>query len=300
MDFSLTPDQVALRDTLRDLLAATVTDLVWERLAEMGLFGLLVDEAQGGLGLTEADAVPLLEQVGYAAVAEPVAQTMVAAAIHPGLASGEQRVAVWDDIVHYGLGADRLLVLDAVGARLTGVESAVPVATVDPSLRAVRAIPAPGGVSADGADLARERLWLATAAQLVGLGRRMLDMTVEYVKNRHQFGAPVGSFQAVKHHLSGALLELEFAAPAVLAAGAALAGRTDESPRAVSLAAVLACEAATRTARTAIQCHGAIGYTVEYDLHRFAKRAWALAATLDIDEHLDRIAESLALKEVTS
>lgn len=300
MDFSLSPDQVALRDTLRDLLATTAVDQVWGRLAAMGLFGLLVDEADGGLGLTEVDAVPLLEQVGYAAVAEPVAQTMVAAALYPELASGEQRVAVWDSVVHYGRDADRLLVLDAVGARLTGIESAAPVATVDPSLRAVQAMPAPGGVMVGGAPLARQRLWLATAAQLVGLGRRMLDMTVAYVKARRQFGAPVGSFQAVKHQLADALLELEFAAPAVLAAGVALAGRTDESPRAVSLAAVLAVEAATRTARTAIQCHGAIGYTVEYDLHRFAKRTWALAATLDIDEHLDRIAESLTLKEVSS
>jgi alkylation response protein AidB-like acyl-CoA dehydrogenase len=123
----------------------------------------------------------------------------------------------------------------------------------------------------------------------------MLDITVSYVSNRKQFGVPVGSFQAVKHHLADALLELEFATPAVLAAGWSLATGDPAADRSVSMAAVLAVEAATRTARAAIQCHGAMGYTVEYELHRFAKRTWALAATIDLDEHLDRLAVSLSL-----
>jgi alkylation response protein AidB-like acyl-CoA dehydrogenase len=295
MDFSLTADQLAFRDALRDVLAGTPPERVWPRLASMGLFGLLVDESAGGLGLTEVDAVPLLEQLGYFAVAEPVAETIVAAALDTEVATGAARVASWANIVHYGLDADRLLVIEPAGVRLTEPVEVTGVATVDATLRAAQASPRPGGeVDAD-PGLARDRLRLATAAQLVGLGRRMLDLTTGYVTTRHQFGVPVGSFQAVKHHLADALLELEFAAPAVLAAGWALASRTPDSPRAVSMATVLATEAATRTARTAIQCHGAIGYTVEYELHRFAKRTWALAATIDIDEHLDHIAESLSL-----
>jgi alkylation response protein AidB-like acyl-CoA dehydrogenase len=121
----------------------------------------------------------------------------------------------------------------------------------------------------------------------------MLDLTTAYVGTRHQFGVPVGSFQAVKHHLADALLELEFATPAVLAAAWALSTGTEDGS--VDMAAVLATEAATRTARTAIQCHGAIGYTVEYELHRYAKRAWALAATIDLDAHLNRIGEQLGV-----
>jgi hypothetical protein len=160
------------------------------------------------------------------------------------------------------------------------------------------ALPAGGVVAAD-ADLVRRRIDLASAAQLIGLGRRLLDLTTDYARTRHQFGVPIGSFQAVKHQCADALLALEFAAPAVFAAAWALGNRTGEVGRAVSMAAVLAAEAATRTARVAIQCHGAIGYTVEYVLHRFAKRTWALAATIDIDEHLDRIAASLSLKEVS-
>ena len=114
MDFSLTPDQLALREALRELLADTQADRVWRRLAEMGLFGLLVDESAGGLGLTEVDAVPLLEQLGYFAVAEPVAETMVAAALDTLLAAGAARVAAWASIVHYGLDADRLQVRSPV------------------------------------------------------------------------------------------------------------------------------------------------------------------------------------------
>jgi alkylation response protein AidB-like acyl-CoA dehydrogenase len=123
----------------------------------------------------------------------------------------------------------------------------------------------------------------------------MLDITVSYVSNRKQFGVPVGSFQAVKHHLADVVLELEFAAPVVLAAGWSLTTRDPTGDRRVSMAAVLAVEAATRAARAAIQCHGAMGYTVEYELHRFAKRTWGLAAMIDLDEHLDRLAASLSL-----
>jgi alkylation response protein AidB-like acyl-CoA dehydrogenase len=111
---------------------------------------------------------------------------------------------------------------------------------------------------------------------------------------------PVGSFQAVKHRLASALLQLEFANPAVLAAGWALATRTPDASRSVSLAAVLAAEAASEVAKAAIQCHGAIGYTVEYDLQLYAKRAWALAATVDVDAHLERLAAALDLPATLS
>jgi alkylation response protein AidB-like acyl-CoA dehydrogenase len=118
----------------------------------------------------------------------------------------------------------------------------------------------------------------------------MLELTVGYVKQRRQFGVAVGSFQAVKHHLANALLRLEFAEPPVLAAAWATAVSSPTRAADVSTAAVLAAEAARFIARTAIQCHGAMGYTVEYELHRFAKRAWAIAAGCDLDVHLQRLA----------
>jgi hypothetical protein len=137
---------------------------------------------------------------------------------------------------------------------------------------------------------------VGTAALLVGLSRRMLDLTVGYVRQREQFGVPIGSFQAVKHALASALLSLRFARPAVLAAGWALASETADAATYASAAKALASETALLVARTALQCHGAIGYTTEYDLHLFAKRAWATAPTWgSAEEHRRRIGTQLGL-----
>jgi len=131
---------------------------------------------------------------------------------------------------------------------------------------------------------------LAAAAQLVGLGQRMLDMTVDYVRERHQFGVPVGSFQAVKHQLADALKELAFARPPVWRAAETV------KPRDVSMAKAMASDAASFVARRALQCHGAIGYTVEYELHRFLKQTWVLARSFgDAAWHRDRIAKELQI-----
>ncbi len=119
---------------------------------------------------------------------------------------------------------------------------------------------------------------LATSAVLVGLARQLLDLTVEYAKVRHQFGKPIGSFQAVKHHLANALVAVEMARPMVLHAAYALTSGDPEAPVHVSMAKARASDAALVTARAALQCHGAIGYAVEHDLHLWMKRAWALAS----------------------
>ena len=131
---------------------------------------------------------------------------------------------------------------------------------------------------------------LAAAAQLLGLGHRMLVLTVDYVKERKQFGVPVGSFQAVKHQLADSLKELAFARPAVWRAAATL------EPRDVSMAKAMASDAASFVARRALQCHGAIGYTVEYELHRYLKQTWVLARAFgDAAWHRDRIAKELKI-----
>lgn len=111
---------------------------------------------------------------------------------------------------------------------------------------------------------------LATAAQALGVGLALLDRTVAYVGQRTQFGVPVGSFQAVKHRLADAKIALEFARPLVLGAALTLA------PADIAAAKAAACEAACTTARTALQSHGAIGYTAEYDLSLWLTKARAL------------------------
>jgi hypothetical protein len=141
-----------------------------------------------------------------------------------------------------------------------------------------------------------DRAALGTAAQLVGLGQAMLDLTVGYVKERRQFGVPVGSFQAVKHPLANGLKELSFARPAVYRAAYSVATADPRATRDVSMAKAMASDAASFVARVALQCHGAIGYTVEYDLHVWLKRTWTLSrAWGDSSWHRDRVARLLGL-----
>lgn len=116
---------------------------------------------------------------------------------------------------------------------------------------------------------------LGAAAQLIGLSRALLAMSVSYAEERRQFGVPIGTFQAVKHHLANALLGVEFAAPAVLRAAWSLDTGAVTADRDVAMAKALASDAAERVAATALQAHGAIAYTTEYDLHLFAKQVWA-------------------------
>jgi alkylation response protein AidB-like acyl-CoA dehydrogenase len=131
-------------------------------------------------------------------------------------------------------------------------------------------------------------LALGAAAQLVGLGQRMLDLTVAYVSQREQFGVPIGSFQAVKHHLADALKEVAFARPAVYRAAWA------PTPIHISMAKAMASDAAALVGRRALQCHGAIGYTVEYELHRYLRQTWTLTRTFgDAAWHRERIADHL-------
>ncbi|MDQ0777933.1 alkylation response protein AidB-like acyl-CoA dehydrogenase [Streptomyces aurantiacus] len=128
--------------------------------------------------------------------------------------------------------------------------------------------PSIGVAAADAVRWAR----LATAAQALGVGLALLDRTVAYVKQRSQFGVPIGSFQAVRHRLADAKIALEFARPLLF--GAALS----MDPADLAAAKVAACEAAYGAARTALQLHGAIGYTAEYDLSLWLTKARALRA----------------------
>jgi alkylation response protein AidB-like acyl-CoA dehydrogenase len=189
--------------------------------------------------------------------------------------------------------ADAVHLVDPAAVVLT------PVATVDGARRAATVDwrPSPETLVTDdpaAVDLAVDRGAFGTAAVLVGLGQRMLDLTVAYVTEREQFGVPIGSFQAVKHHLADALKELAFARPTVYRAAHSLATGADTRTRDVSMAKAMASDAARFVGRQALQCHGAIGYTVEHDLQLYLKRTWALATAWgDAAWHLDRVAQAI-------
>ncbi len=175
-----------------------------------------------------------------------------------------------------------------------------PLRTVDAARHAARVRPRGRGELVTGDPeaviAAFDRGVLGTAAELVGLSRTMLELTVGYVAQRHQFGRPVGSFQAVKHHLANARLQIEFAAPAVLGAAYAMARNGSDARRSVSQAKYLATEASRVTAGAALQCHGAVGYTTEHDLHLFLKRSWALARSWGGSGfHADRVTAEIGL-----
>ncbi|MCC7078608.1 MAG: acyl-CoA/acyl-ACP dehydrogenase [Acidimicrobiia bacterium] len=342
MRFRFTDEQLELRDAVRDLLAnecpASVVraawegdmsgpDKVWAGLCDMGVVGLMATEAHGGLGLSDLDLTLILTEVGRAAAPGPLVETAVVAVPLlekiggsvaetwvPRVAQGESRVAVGlpgESLVLDASGADLLLLWhgDALHA-VDPAEVSITVETsVDRSRRGGRVAwepgPQPLAVGEEGRrllDAALERAALGTAAMLLGLGRHLLDVTVTYATDRHQFGVPIGSQQAIKHKLADVAVALAFAEPLVHRAAYSLArgpALVDESAREttavhVSMAKAAAGDAAELAARHALQCHGAIGYSFEHDLHLWMKRVWALAAAYgDARMHRERIARAI-------
>jgi alkylation response protein AidB-like acyl-CoA dehydrogenase len=296
MRFGFTGDQRELAGAVREILAAELTPearasgaeasgrrgQVWKALADAGVFGLLVPEDAGGLGLTELDSVLVLEELGRAAAPGPIAETaFVCAPVldRPGIADGAvAAVAAEGDYVADADVADVLIVVDRDSGRvLDGVGELTRQPTVDPS-RPLFSVPDASGEALDGEAVAglRDRAVLASAAQLVGASQHMLEAAVEYAKTRKQFGREIGSFQALKHQLADLMLAVEFARPLVYRAAYSLAEGTSTASRDVSAAKVNAAQAGEQAARTAIQVHGAIGYTDELDLQYWLKRVWWL------------------------
>ncbi|MEU2979919.1 acyl-CoA dehydrogenase [Streptomyces hirsutus] len=223
---------------------------------------------------------PLVETVAAAALLDRLGDADAACAHLPGIASGKTVVSLClTALGPYALdadAADTVLVVDGdtlrVGARPGPVQP-----SADPGRRLSRPVggtvlaegPAVLSAAAHAADVAA----LATAAQSLGLGRALLARTVEYVKQRTQFGVAIGSFQAVKHRLADAYVLVESARSAAL--GAAFAA--DEDPAALERAAAVAksvcSEAFSAMAGETIQLHGGIAITREHDAHRYFKRA---------------------------
>ncbi|MER7482519.1 acyl-CoA dehydrogenase family protein [Streptomyces sp. NPDC126510] len=267
---------------------------VWARLAEAGVFALAVPEEHEGLGLLPVELAVAFGELGRHAVPGPLAETVAAGALlgrlggdaaHarlPRLASGKAVASLCvlsPGGSPYALdadAADAVFVVDGDTVRLAASHGPVQ-PSADPARRLAR--PLGGAVLAQGPAVTAAVAYavdvaaLATAAQALGLGRALLERTVEYVRQRTQFGVAVGSFQAVKHRLADTLIALEFAQPLVHSAALALAADDHAAGREVAAAKVSACEAAYGAARTALQLHGAVGYTEELDLSLWVRKA---------------------------
>ncbi len=329
MNLNLSVVQRELRSGLRDYLAdAWAPDRLraaadtgrfdpkpWRELAGLGLFGLLLPEEDGGMGLGWADAVILFEELGRALVPGPLVATflaagpVLAAGAVPGAATGDAVVTAIDTrdahaVLEYPADATRLVVVDDAGLFLLppppdAVAAARPLDPLTPvaPLAPARVHPEAGERVGSAAGAARWRLAgaLLTAALQVGVGQGALDLAVRYAREREQFGRAIGSFQAVKHLLADALARVDLARAAVLVAALTLDDPGGGDPaEAVSSAKVLADDAATANGRTGVQVHGGMGFTWEVLAHLYLKRAWLHETAYGTaDEHALALAEAL-------
>jgi alkylation response protein AidB-like acyl-CoA dehydrogenase len=299
MDFDLNDEQKEIKRVARELLSArspfakvreaaeagAYDRALWAELVQLGWPGIAVSSEHGGQELGAVGLAVLLEELGYACAATPFLSTATAAAVIEASGTGEQR-SRWLPALCSGeaTGAigTRDLAADAAGAAviilLEGEEAVLLDAaqaevdtfvSIDPTRRF-------GRVKGEGEPLsagAAERVWTAVAAEVVGVCQRALDMTLEFVKDRKQFGVPVGSFQAVSHRCAQMLLHTESGRSAAYFAAWAADADPERLPEAAALAAAATADGGREVAASAIQAHGGIGFTWEADVHWLYKRA---------------------------
>lgn len=296
MDFRFSDDQLTLTESVRDYLSGTHgpevlrrldeqgnrDPAIWQGLVEMGLTGLLVPEEHGGLGLGLVEAALIAAECGRACLAEPLVDTAFVAVpwlVHQGDTDGLQAIAQ----------GTRTVPLPHVLNPWVADGEGQPLQSVDP-LRNLAMFSASGPADEHLLNLGA----LMSAAQLLGLADAMLHQATEYAKIRTQFGQPVGAFQGLKHQLASCAVAIEFAKPVVWRAAQALQDGVTSAATHVSHAKLTAGDAAIQTAETAIQVHGAMGYTYEVDLHFWMKRSWALCGAWgDRAFHVRRIDEAV-------
>ncbi|QIS08459.1 acyl-CoA dehydrogenase family protein [Nocardia arthritidis] len=324
MRFALSPEQLDFGTSVRKLLDAGRTPAAvraWaagdpqpgraliRQLGGAGVLGLAVGEQYGGVGAEPIDLVVAFVELGRAAAPGPLIET--AAAIPallqalPDQAGARRWLPAFADGTATGtLGMDATaldadtadVVLIAAGDRLSTGHRTGLVRSLDPARRlctvAADEVVAAGDGVAEAIAAAFDYGALACAAQLLGAGRALLDAATGYAKQRKQFGRPIGEFQAIKQKLADVLIGLELAEPLLFRAALTMSEPT--RTRDVSAAALACGDAAYRAARAALQVHGAIGYTAEYDLSLWLTRVPALRTAWGTpDLHRSRIARAL-------
>lgn len=287
---------------------------LWRELCELGWPGIAVAEAYGGQGLGMVELSILCEQLGAAVAPVPLLPTVLAAVLIqsggseeqrsrwlPGLAAGGMVGAVGTardgvaEMVVGAPGAEVLVVVEGgkvvleggegdLRARVCAREELVlePFDSIDPTRTAARVtVPADAGEELTG-DVAGglDRALVAIASELVGVCDRALSLTVAYVKERRQFGVPVGSYQAVSHRCAQMLLDTERARSTTAFASWAADADPLRLGEASAMAKACASDAALEVTASAIQAHGGIGFTWEADIHWLYKRAHIDASLL--------------------
>ncbi|HTA15936.1 MAG TPA: acyl-CoA dehydrogenase family protein [Solirubrobacteraceae bacterium] len=317
MDFGLSDDQREIQRTARELLAERsrpervrehaearrLDEGLWRELCELGWPGIAISEQHGGQGLGLVELSILCEELGRAVAPVPLLPTVLASTVIeqagseeqcarwlPGLAGGELIGALGvarDGVAELVLGApaaqllvlvedDQARVLSAEQAEIERIES------IDPTRPTARVSAAAGAGERLGGDVAGgiDRCLVAIASELVGVCDRALGMTVAYVKERKQFGVPVGAYQAVSHRCAQMLLDTEKARSTTAFAAWAADADPARLGEAAAMAKAAASEAGVEVTASAIQAYGGIGFTWEADVHWLYKRAQIDAALL--------------------
>lgn len=264
----------------------SVDDATWRGWASMGFFSLGLPESAGGLGLGLVEEFLVVQQFGRHITPGPVVSTMLAARVAHAAGLRPLTGSLLDGSVRAGLrvgdtGYDAepdgvVLAVGRDGAELHTVTEYTPVAGVDPTLRLSR-IGLGKRLAHVPWDSLQLRLWVLQSAMLLGVAEAAQIQSTEYAKVRHQFGKPIGSFQAVKHRCADMVTRC-YAAGAQLHLAALYVEEDRPDARFQSGSALtLALEAAKANSTVNIQNHGGIGFTEEHDSGLILKRAAALA-----------------------
>ena len=328
MRFDFDDTQYALRDMARELFAkesppSRVRELwenkpldrrVWRTMADAGIVGITVPEEFGGAGGNALDLALVYEEAGRACLPEPLLETTgIAAPLIarfgtdeqrarwlPAIASGEVLAGVRssdDECVAWGAEIDLLVAAREDGFHIAERDriTSTPVESLDRARPLARLDVALGPETRLGAVDAAEVMiayftagFTGSAGLLNGVAMQLLERTVAYVKDREQFGRPVGSFQAVKHKLASMHVAIESSRPATWYAAYATAKALDGASIDAAIAKVAANDAEAHCNAEALQCHGGIGFTWEDDLHLWLKRGMALRGTFGTSMQLRR------------
>jgi alkylation response protein AidB-like acyl-CoA dehydrogenase len=326
MEFDFNDEQREIKSTARDFISSRFKpekvrelaesdspydDAIWKEMCDLGWPGIAIAEEHGGQGLGVVELVILQEELGYALAPSPfIANAYAGASIQiagsdeqkqrwlPGIASGEARGAAEmtcdpEPIAGAAKGASILVLADGDGAKLVepGDADLERLDLID-TTRAYFRVRADGGEKLPG-DIgpAGSVGQVALSAELVGLAQRALDMSVEYAKEREQFGRPIGAYQAVSHRLADMLWAVEEARSLTYYAAWAADADPESLPLAASMAKARASDAATSVCHDAIQTLGGIGFTWEHDIHFLLKRARVSSQLMGTPgTHRDRVA----------
>ena len=316
MNFIFTEDQIQFKDAIKSFLTDECTPKSiregweakqsfnpdrWQSLLELGVLNSNLPEAKGGLGMDQVTLALMIEEMGYSGLPEPVAEQTFLVNDLMALFPNSIRHAI-EEIYDAGtkyisiahpLAPNPLFVKDSVGLILfdnseckfvakNDMDFEI-IASNDPSREIYKINSMENTISSSESfkelnSAVSERGALMTAALLIGLAQKMLDLSSAYVRDRNQFGKPIGSFQAVKHMLADVAVRIEFAKPAVYRAAFSLSENNPKSALHCAHAKFMCSQAAELACKNSIQAHGAMGYTWEMDLHIYMRKAWSMMA----------------------